>query len=100
MVLSQGKALFQRLLDTKANPNIADSTGRTALDIAVRNFGHGIIDMLLTAGAAPLQSSLLIAIKQSRTDVIELLLEHKVPEYLMSHLPKQTIDTWCPNPTS
>jgi ankyrin repeat protein len=74
----KGQDLFQRLLDTKADPNIPDSSGRYALDIAVDDFGKSVIEMLLKAGAKPVSSSLAIAAGRSRHEIMRLLLDHKV----------------------
>jgi hypothetical protein len=75
----QGIEVFTQLLERGANPNIADSNGRYPLDIAAQRYNISVIKMLLSKGALPLRSSLLIVLKSARIDVVQLLIEKKVP---------------------
>ncbi|KAK1784596.1 hypothetical protein P4O66_003287 [Electrophorus voltai] len=80
---SVGKAkLVKYLLDNKADPNIQDKTGKTALMHACnQRAGHEVVSLLLTNGADPSledrsgSSALVYAINADDKDTLKVLLD-------------------------
>lgn len=77
--------MCQLLLDHGADPNICDSKGQSALDLACASYSYANISTLLSCGASVLSSSSLsIAGAHGRPDVVSLLLQQKVTTNALS----------------